>query len=570
MPKQLKRNTTKRKTQDPRDTFDFSTPNLRPQARPTDPYVREFQDTKAKGITSIVRNINSSVKSYGDYQQSQKRANTMKARADHLRGQERDKPKSFFNLGVGYDEAYNLIDGEARAIKLNDEYALAMTDNGYFANVKDKDKAREELWQSLYQKHFSGASDDDYTKAGAQDLIYRGKEKIDILAIEADYSLATQKFMNNVKTSQMDYIKHVGNDVQALRHGADLEWEKLRDYVSSNPLLKERYLPDRTAFTKMYIDNMYQTADNIIDKPDTSLMEKEDQINNIFEALEMQGKDGISWTAKVGVNGKELFGDSIRQHGLYYQKRLDLLEKEQEKIDTEFKEQAFVSSKSGMVNASSPGELSAAYADFMDNKKSYSKEDADNLMMYFDRKSKGGHYVREIPTDVSTLKQACYRGDITEAELLAKVGIEINDDTYAQNLSILQQVKAKAGKDPMFDKHYKHYNNMIKSLLNPSEGMLKGFNSEALTKQQEALDEYYTLTHIKNINPIKAANYVLKSRGFNSTSATKGLTNIQRCYFEGIWDEAKFEAKMKEAGVTMPKKEPEPKPEEVNLGEDGA
>lgn len=202
-------------------TFDFTTPNLRPAARPVDQYIQPAMDSRALELASFFNVMEHNLRTYAGLQQSNIERNQQQARADAAKdfasGKAPDtsnKPKTFLNQGWGYDQAYATSYGEAQGLKFRNEYKQALKNNNYFYDSTDPDTDKQQVWDELFAKYF-GTVDDDFIFTGASAQIEEAKIEGDLAIEQSKYLKAKEIHVNSVQEILNDTIRqYLEGDVQ--------------------------------------------------------------------------------------------------------------------------------------------------------------------------------------------------------------------------------------------------------------------------------------------------------------------------------------------------------------------
>lgn len=112
MPRRQTRNVTKRRRTDPRNTFDFSTPNLTPQARPVDPYVQPNTRTKAQELAQALGIVGDTMKQLEPHMREYAQQQYEQGRIAALTGEE--KPSKGYYKITAYEEAEGQVTAQTK------------------------------------------------------------------------------------------------------------------------------------------------------------------------------------------------------------------------------------------------------------------------------------------------------------------------------------------------------------------------------------------------------------------------------------------------------------------------
>lgn len=198
-----------REAPNPKETFDVTTPQLEVAARPTDPFVASARGNADVGaLASTLKDINSTLGTYTEFQASRAKENSVKAKADEMQGTY-EKPSGIFNLGLGYDETWKINRGESLALKFNEEYERQLKDNNYFIDAGSDDEARQmrqKLFNDLYQTVFQGVKD-PYILAGASERYRATKVLGDTKAEAAIAQKNVDIFLTDIGQIQRGILK---------------------------------------------------------------------------------------------------------------------------------------------------------------------------------------------------------------------------------------------------------------------------------------------------------------------------------------------------------------------------
>ena len=146
--------TYKQGTRKQPDVYEIRNNSYSPQyevvARTTDHFLGVGEDGNANALVKTLKTFQQGVGTYSTLQDMQQKDNALKAKADYVKagGDEafKDKPASILNLGAGYDEAWDTLEGQRYAAEqLQPQINQFYQDNGHLPPSEFQAKLRQEV-----------------------------------------------------------------------------------------------------------------------------------------------------------------------------------------------------------------------------------------------------------------------------------------------------------------------------------------------------------------------------------------------------------------------------------------
>lgn len=310
---------TQRKLSDPRDTFRFTTPNLDVDARPIDTFQRvENTDGDLTSLATALATIQPTLNNYVQSQTDLTKANVEKAKADQLKGA-KDKPSGLFNVGLGYDQAYEHADSQARTGLWSQELQQTAKDRGYFRDAKTPEEAKQMLKglsDELWQKHFEGVEMTNTVLASASDLFHATTSKVYGDVVNGMNEKRRENFANvrliNDKLDLKAYADNPTVPPHMVLKAQDSEYENM---IKDNPELGMT----RDQWTIEKLNSVGATALDIMRDPNIkSLSEKLVKANRVLNVMSAKrvtadGKEDLGYHEILGEDMKPKFKATIDQ-----------------------------------------------------------------------------------------------------------------------------------------------------------------------------------------------------------------------------------------------------------------
>lgn len=325
-----------RKQVDPRDYFSWTTPQLKVAARPTDPYVKpaDTRDPNLDSFLQTVRNIENITNGYVQVQKAYKDENAMRGKADAVQGKPAaTEHEGLFNSGYGYQEAYNVTQGEAKGLEFRKEYLTKLQENNYFQNSPDPQKAHDAFFNDLYQHHFGAVGNNPQIMFGASEQLKQAQVEGSIAFQKASYDTAKTSFTNAVSQMQQDHLylfakgDKTEEDLANLRRMLSEDW---------NLKVKPTNFMTRDQYSQTIVNNIGAVALKLAQDPTKTTSEalaEAYKLTSLFDAPDPDTKQ--SWSTMVDGEGKLKFRADID----HFNQRLNSIQKQREEADQKWLEQ---------------------------------------------------------------------------------------------------------------------------------------------------------------------------------------------------------------------------------------
>ena len=269
MPKFDKKPTGTRKQTDPRDFFSWSTPSLKVSARPTDPYVKPGEDPNVSAFLASMKNVQELTDGYIMLQDVQKKDNAKRGALDARKPEApetvpSDPEAGLFNLGFGYQEAYNLTMGEDRGRQYHDELLQGLKERNHFQNEENPDEAYKAFNGELYAKHFETVQDNKELMFGAAAQVQEAVNRGALAMHEANTRTFKETFTAGANRVQQgllsDYARgdHSTESAEHLRKVLADEWEWK---------VKPANLLTRDEYSRLVVNNIGSVALRVAEDP---------------------------------------------------------------------------------------------------------------------------------------------------------------------------------------------------------------------------------------------------------------------------------------------------------------
>lgn len=337
MPEYGRGQPTSRKQVDPRDHFSWTTPQLKVSARPTDPYVKPAPSTVDPNLESLihtVRNLENITNGYVQVQRAYKDENAMKGKADAVQGKApATEHEGLFNSGYGYQEAYNITQGEAKGLEFRKEYLTKLQENNYFQNAEDPQKAHDEFFHDLYNHHFSAVGQNPQIMFGASEHLKLAQAEGAIAFHKASYDTAKTSFTNAVSQLQQDHLFLYAKGEQSEEDLANLRRILSEDW---NLRVKPTNFMTRDQYSQTIINNIGTVALKLAQDPTkmtSDAIEAAYKLVSLFDIPDPDTKQ--SWSTMVDSEGKLKFRSEIE----HFTNRLNAIHNEREQADLKYLKQ---------------------------------------------------------------------------------------------------------------------------------------------------------------------------------------------------------------------------------------
>lgn len=325
---------------DPRN-YVSSSPNLKVVSQPVDIYTKEYVSSDAENLVDALKSWNQASNVYLDTQEKLKKENAQKGIADARMGKAKDAPVSLFNAGYGYNEAFDITDGEYRGLQFQSEYEQQLKENKYFVDAGDKAfELKEKLYQDLYDKHFAPIGQNETSMFGASEHFTLAKIKGDAAQNEALNQKRLDNFISQTDKMTQDQIYNLKNTtidsttLQQSRNHFDIDYKEIKE-----PFLT-KYGINRDAYTKATINNIGVAATKIMEDPTLTPEQAYLKASKILSIVDIPGTDGQVWSQMKDKDGNLKFRPEIEHYhdklvSAYHQKKVEYKEKKVELQEAE-------------------------------------------------------------------------------------------------------------------------------------------------------------------------------------------------------------------------------------------
>lgn len=314
--RQLKRNAKGRKLQDPRNSFDWTTPNLNVVARPTDSYVNPADAGGAsRRAAESIKSILGVVGNYKTLQDDLEPDNRKKARADFAnKNEHKDKPFNFFNLGIGYNEEYGIAEGEAKGRIVKEQFDLMLRQNNYFIESDNPNEDIQELWDTTVANTF-GETQDVNVWAGAEGQLKAAYIDGAMSFEEAQFNHMAENYMNNKMNIFTSTIRDMKYDPYSIKKVYNMMRKEMEDY-SVKSLFTGAEIPmenirTKDQLTKGSINVLGEEAVKILNDSTIPLQSRINIAKNIMKSFTLPDEDGIAWSTVKDAEGNYKFAEQI-------------------------------------------------------------------------------------------------------------------------------------------------------------------------------------------------------------------------------------------------------------------
>lgn len=306
---------TTRKQVDPRDSFSWTTPNLKVSAQATDPFVtagniQKQLDPNLLAFVDTMKNISELTNGYINVQKSYGKENQQKAITDARSGKPpATEHEGIFNGGYGYNEAYNVTVGESKGLEFSKAYLAGIANNGYFQTQTDPNAAHKKYFDDLYQQHFQAVGDNPQILFGASEQLKRAQVEGNTAMQQANFKTSKDTFMNSMNSLQQDHLftyargNKTPEDLAQLRRILNDDWEFKA---------KPTNLMTRDEYTKVIIQNVSNAAVQLASDPKSGTHDALDKAYKLLELYDQVDPDNkMSWATMVDGTGQLKFRSEI-------------------------------------------------------------------------------------------------------------------------------------------------------------------------------------------------------------------------------------------------------------------
>ncbi|BCS53304.1 hypothetical protein [Geobacter sp. SVR] len=322
-----------RKQADPRDFFSFTTPNLKIQARPTDPYKRPEVSPDVASFVDALKNVDKITNGFIQIQKAYKDENALQGKADAIAGKPYQEPEGFLNNGYGYREAYDVTQGEAKGLEFRKEYLLKLKENNYFQNQPDPQGAHDKFFQDLYTHHFSAVGNNPTIMFGASEQLKQAQVEGSMEFQKASYDTAKTSFTNSISQMQQDHLYTYAKGAKTEEDIANLRRLMGDDWALK---VKPTNFVTRDEYSRMVVANIGATAMKIAQDqtiPASEALTQAHKLLSLYDAPDPDTKQ--SWSTMVDAEGKLKFRPDIE----HIQSRITHIQTEREKADAKWLKQ---------------------------------------------------------------------------------------------------------------------------------------------------------------------------------------------------------------------------------------
>ncbi|SNB45693.1 hypothetical protein [Geobacter sp. DSM 9736] len=332
MPEFGKAQPSTRKQVDARDTFSWTTPNLKITARPTDPYEKQGggPDPSVTSFVETLKNIEGITNGFISIQKAYKEENAQKGKADAVQGKPYEEPEGFLNTGYGYREAYEVTQGEAKGLEFRKEYLTKLKENNYFQNDPEPQKAHDKFFQELYGHHFSSVGTNSTIMFGASEQLKQAQVEGSIEFQKASYDTAKTSFTNSISQMQQDHLFTYARGARTEEDIANLRRLMNDDWALK---VKPTNFVTRDEYSRMVVANIGAVAVKIAQDPNKTSSEALSEAHRLLSLYDSPDPDTKqSWSTMVDAEGKLKFRGDIE----HIEKRITDIQHEREKLDHEW------------------------------------------------------------------------------------------------------------------------------------------------------------------------------------------------------------------------------------------
>lgn len=334
MPEFTKGQPSKRTQVDPRDTFSWTTPQLKVVSRPTDPFVKPADTTRDPNLDSFLqslKNIEGITNGYVQVQRAYKDENGQKGKGDAAIGKPPEtEHEGLFNSGYGYNEAYNVTHGEAKGLEFRKEYLTKLQENNYFQGSPDPQKAHDKFFQDLYTHHFSTVGSNPQLMFGASEQLKQAQVEGSMAFQKASYDTSKTSFTNSVSQMQQDHLYLYAKGAQS-----EEDLGTLRRILTDDWSLKVKptNFMTRDQYSQTIVNNIGAVALKMAQDPSmttSAALAAARKVSSLFDSPDPDTKQ--SWSSMVDGEGKLKFRADID----HFTSRMNAVQEHREHTDAKW------------------------------------------------------------------------------------------------------------------------------------------------------------------------------------------------------------------------------------------
>lgn len=510
--------------------------DLHVYANPVGEAKRSYSAGTLGDIAQALAGFNEGLKEWVNLQRIQKEENTVKAMADYAKGAS-DKPSSFLNIGVGYDEKWETLKGSDLGIQYNNllKYNIeARKADIYSADDKTRAQILDDIKKEAYETIFAGRNHSDYTMAGAYDHIKNGDDILQKIALDASIKQEKEKRFNSISSIITNTLL---NNEEVLNNPLDAK-KRLDEFYAK--IIKDNEKSavsiSRDEFSHIVIDNIGVTAIELAKKGEVN------KATSLLQIFKQKGDGGFSLDEIKNSEGNYKFKGKISDIEQVVAHELDLYERKLEKQQKQLKEDLHHYYVSQALSLHSQEDLRqlidlARKDDNVDvatveelyrlmTKESYNQTDTNKLVDIYanlisDVKYRGMDglkillkEMKNAEFDTSEVKRALsiWRNNQDERKRELERGRDKKDEDFGFYLGLLREALPDTITNP---------NNIFEKIPN--------------NKRFISLIDYYNKVRIQGIHPSKAYTEIMRDvDGFKDIMMEEQvkITNSLRKYFK--------------------------------------
>ena len=323
-----KGSSTSRKQVDPRESFSWTTPNLKVSARPTDPYEKPGSNPDLTSFVDTLKNIEGVTNGFISIQKAYKEGNAQKGKADAIQGKPMSEPEGFLNGGYGYAEAYDITQGEAKGLEFRKEYLTKLKENNYFQNdPATAQQSHDKFFKDLYDHHFTTVGQNPTVMFGAAEQLKQAQVEGSMEFQKASYDTAKTSFNGSISSMQQDHLYTYAQSAQSEEDIANLRRLMNDDWSLK---VKPTNFVTRDEYSQMVVSNIGKVALKIAQDPtktSSEAMSAARKLLSLFDAPDPDTKQ--SWSTMVDTSGKLKFRPDIE----HIESRVNSIQAERDKAD---------------------------------------------------------------------------------------------------------------------------------------------------------------------------------------------------------------------------------------------
>ena len=318
-----------------------ATPTLDVVAKATDPFVQ--QGKGGQDVLAALSSINPAIAAYGSAQEANRTINATQGQADNVTNwqlknsmsmdgmnMENDNqffnpPSSFLNNGVGYSEAYNTADGQARAGDWHEQWNTIAAANHNWKDSQDPQGDYNKAWKDHYTEHFGAVAGNPQIMAAAAPLLHAVKAQSDAAFALSMSTKMQGDYMSNL---QKNWTADLKTSVDSPNFNpADIKKMYDNDYYTVVKNNATGVVIDRTAYNTAVVENTNNVAREIMSDPTltaSAALVKATKALSVLKQVGIgsAGKPDVALGDVRGVDGKATFRELIHSgestvHELY-------------------------------------------------------------------------------------------------------------------------------------------------------------------------------------------------------------------------------------------------------------